>query len=167
MQKIILRPATEEDAEFLFEMMQNKEFQKYFPSNLIAESLEDQKKKLRHLITQMKNDNGYYFIIYFGEQKTGIIDLYKIDRRNARAGIGYGIAKQYWQKGIATKAVKTALNFAKTKQKLHGLNACIDPKNIASKKVLRKCGFNKIGLAKEYDFEKGKYADRELYWKIL
>ena len=165
--QITLKQAAIEDTEFLFEMMQDKEFQKYFPSNLVAESIEEQKKKLRHLIAQMKNNNGYYFIIYRGEQKTGIIDLYKIDKRNNRAGIGYGIAKQYWGKGIATKAVKTALKFAKTKQKLHGLNACINPKNTASKKVLKKCGFKKIGLAKEYDLEKGKYEDRELYWKIL
>jgi len=165
--KVTLREATMEDAEFIYALTKDPDYQKYFPSNLIALDLEDQKRKLRHHIAQMQNQNGYYFIILFGKLPVGILDLYKIDRKNKRAAIGYGIEKNYWGKGIATSAVKAALKFSKEKQKLHAISAYIYPKNTASQKVLKKCNFIKIGTLKEYDYEKGKYEDQVLYWKIL
>ncbi|MFA6064571.1 MAG: GNAT family N-acetyltransferase [archaeon] len=165
--KVSLREATIDDSEFVYALTKDKDYQKYFPSNLIATDLEDQKRKLRHFVAQMQNQNGYYFIILFGKEKAGILDLYKIDRKNNRAAIGYGIDKKYWGKGIATTALKEAMKYSKEKQKLHALAAYIHPKNIASQKVMKKCKFKKVGTLKDYDFEKGKYEDQVLYWKIL
>jgi len=165
--KVTLREAQMEDAPFLFEMTQDEDYSKYFPSNLIATDLEDQKRKLRHYIAQMKNNNGAYFVILFGKEQAGIIDLYKIDKRNKRAGIGYGLAKEYRGKGITKKAVKEAIKYAKQKLKLHALESTAHPKNISSQKVLIHCGFKKVGVMKDYYFEKEKFEDRVLYWKIL
>ena len=166
MQKITLQKATHEDALFLFEMMQDAEYQKYYPSSLVAQNLEEQKKSLNHYIAQMNKEISYYFIIYVGKEKAGLLDIYKIDKRNHRSGIGYGITKKYWGKGVATKAVKEATKFAK-KIGIHALEASAHPKNKASQKVLLKNGFKKIGLIKDYYFENGKYEDRLLFWKIL
>jgi len=165
--KVSLKVATMDDSEFVYSIMTSKEYKQYFPLNLIATNLEDQKRKLRHLIAQMQNGNGAYFIILFGKEKVGILDLYKIDRKNKRAAIGYGLDKNYWGKGIATTALKKALLYAKEKEKIHALSAYVHPKNTASQKVLKKSGFKKVGTLKDYDFENGKYKDQALYWKIL
>ena len=166
MQKVTLKEVKEEDSEFVYTIMQDKDYQKYFPASCISDTLEEQKKALRHRIAQAKKGLSYYFIINSGKERTGVIDLYKIDKKNNRCAVGYGISKEYWGKGIATKAVKEAIKIAKEKG-LHALEASAHPKNKASQKVLLKNGFKKIGLIKDYYFEKGKYEDRLLYWKIL
>jgi ribosomal-protein-alanine N-acetyltransferase len=165
--KITLREATIADAEFLVSMMNDKEFKKYFPSSLISKTVEEEKKRLNHFIANSKNGTGCYFIIMQGKERVGMADIYKIDKRNNRSGIGYGILKEYWGKGIATKATKHLLYFAKKELKLHAIEATADPKNVGSQKVLEKNGFKKIGLIKDYYFENNKYKDRLLYWKIL
>ena len=55
--------------------------------------------------------------------------------------IGYGIMEQYQDHGYATEAVKAISNWAFQEPKIFSIEAEIDSKNIASKKVLEKCGF--------------------------
>jgi RimJ/RimL family protein N-acetyltransferase len=60
---------------------------------------------------------------------------------NGIVEIGYGILKKYQGKGYATEAVKAISNWAFQKSKIFSIEAETDDKNIASKKVLEKCGF--------------------------
>ena len=55
--------------------------------------------------------------------------------------IGYGIMEQYQEHGYATEAVKAISAWAFQEPKVTAIEAEIDNKNIASKKVLEKCGF--------------------------
>lgn len=55
--------------------------------------------------------------------------------------IGYGIIEKYQEHGYATEAVKAISNWAFQEPKVTAIEAEIDDKNIASKKVLEKCGF--------------------------
>jgi len=166
MEKIRLRNAEENDAEFIYNLTKEKKFSEYYLGRLIAKSLKEQKDKIQKFNKLAEKGLRYYFVIMRGKEKVGIVDLYKISLQDKRLTIGYGISEKYQGKGIATEAAKQALKFAK-KKGLHGCEAIIDPKNIASKKVLEKNGFKKIGLIKDYYFEENKYWDIELYWKIL
>ncbi len=60
---------------------------------------------------------------------------------NGTVEIGYGILEKYQGKGYATEAVKAISNWAFQEPKVTAIEAEIDDKNIASKKVLEKCGF--------------------------
>ncbi len=60
---------------------------------------------------------------------------------NGIVEIGYGIMEQYQEHGYATEAVKAISNWAFQEPKISSIEAEIDSKNIASKKVLEKCGF--------------------------
>ncbi len=51
--------------------------------------------------------------------------------------VGYWIGKEYWGKGIATKALVLFLDLVKTRP----LYAHVVKHNIASRRVLEKCGF--------------------------
>lgn len=55
--------------------------------------------------------------------------------------IGYGIVEKYQEHGYATEAVKAISSWAFQEPKVSAIEAEIDDKNIASKKVLEKCGF--------------------------
>ena len=67
--------------------------------------------------------------------------------------IGYGIIGKYQEHGYATEAVKAISNWAFQEPKVIAIEAETDDNNIASKKVLEKCGFIFIG-------QKGKEGPR-------
>ena len=60
---------------------------------------------------------------------------------NGVVEIGYGITEQYQEHGYATEAVKAISHWAFQEPKVTAIEAEINDKNIASKKVLEKCGF--------------------------
>lgn len=60
---------------------------------------------------------------------------------NGMVEIGYGILEKYQGKGYATEAVKAISNWAFQEPKVISIEAETDKKNIASKKILEKCGF--------------------------
>ncbi len=58
--------------------------------------------------------------------------------------VGYWIGKEYWGKGIATKALTIFLEIVKTRP----LYAHVAKHNAASLRVLQKCGFAVCGEAR-------------------
>jgi RimJ/RimL family protein N-acetyltransferase len=79
------------------------------------------------------------------------------------AGVGYWLAKPFWNKNIMTAAVSVACQFAIKRWKLVRISAPVFDGNLASMKVLEKCGFEFEGLMRGYFFKDGRYIDARLY----
>ncbi len=60
---------------------------------------------------------------------------------NGVTEIGYGIQDEYQGHGYATEAVKAITDWAFQTQRVTSIEAEIDANNLASKRVLEKCGF--------------------------
>ncbi|VVB74995.1 Acetyltransferase (GNAT) domain protein [uncultured archaeon] len=165
--KLSLQTAAEEDAEFICKMMLNKEYQKHYLERLLHKSVEEAKIKIRESERDAKKGKGFFFIVLLGKKKIGVLDIYKINSKDKRASIGYGIMNEEWGKGLGTKICALGVKYAKNNLKLHTLEATADPNNEASRKVLEKNGFVLLGTVKDYYFDRGKYTDRDLYWKVL
>lgn len=65
------------------------------------------------------------------------------------AEIGYGISDEYQNKGYATEAVNAVLSWAFRNPNVTAVEAETDPENIASQRVLEKCGFKPNGQTGE------------------
>ena len=61
--------------------------------------------------------------------------------------VGYWIGREFWGKGIATESLKQFLDVVKTRP----LFAHVARHNVASRRVLEKCGFSIIGEDKFLD----------------
>ncbi len=105
---------------------------------------------LKAAYTQMLNgclenpEQWKWYAIWMIELKDGthVGELcFKGLNSNGMAEIGYGILEKYQGKGYATEAVKAISNWAFQEPKVSVIEAEIDNKNIASRKVLEKCGF--------------------------
>jgi RimJ/RimL family protein N-acetyltransferase len=75
--------------------------------------------------------------------------------------VGYWLGKEYWGKGIASTALAQFLEFIETRP----LYAHVAKHNIASKRVLEKCGFNVA--AEDTFFSKIFGEDIEEYILVL
>ena len=81
-----------------------------------------------------------------------------------RAYLGYAVSREYWSRGVATVAVKLAVDQVfKNYPDLVRLQAYVDVENQASQSVLDKCGFVKEGLLRKYSNVKGQTKDVFVY----
>ncbi|EXB63472.1 putative N-acetyltransferase YoaA [Morus notabilis] len=81
-----------------------------------------------------------------------------------RAEIGYSVGSAYWNKGIATYAVKLVANAIFWEwPHLERLEALVDVENVASQRVLEKAGFERDGVLKKYYILKGNTRDMVMY----
>ena len=97
------------------------------------------------------------------ETNTVIGMMAVFDIQNSRMGdIGYRIHPEYWNRGITTEALKEVVRFIFEKTEIERLNGRADVRNIASNKVMERCGFVKEGTIRQ-----GKmvsvYCDYNIY----
>lgn len=80
--------------------------------------------------------------------------------------LGYKLDKEYINKGYMTQAVEKAIDIAFEEYKLHRIEANIMPRNIRSRKVVEKLGFENEGLSKKYLKINGVWEDHMHYVKL-
>jgi ribosomal-protein-alanine N-acetyltransferase len=54
--------------------------------------------------------------------------------------IGYGIAKEYWGRGLTTEAAAATIRYGFEELKLNQIVAVAMPENIASRRIMEKIG---------------------------
>ena len=90
----------------------------------------------------------------------GCIDLFDIDPFHRRAGVGILIAdKENRKNGFGTEALLLLLNYAFKKLDFHQLFANIAADNVSSLEMFRKCGFDMVGIKKEWLNTNGSWSD--------
>jgi ribosomal-protein-alanine N-acetyltransferase len=98
----------------------------------------------------------------------GTISLTAIERGVFQNGrFGYSIDGDHQRKGVMTAKLREAMTFGFNEQKLHRLEANIMPHNEASRRVLQKCGFTKIGYSPKYLKINGRWEDHEMYMILV
>ena len=125
--------------------------------------------KLKKDITKKKNN--YHFVAIDKEKNkiVGLIELSfkKIGRKRHRANFGWGVHPDYQKKGVGTKLLKTALQFAK-KKGFKRAESEMAIKNESSVKLAKKFGFKIEGIKKKAILtDEGKYIDTYIVGKIL
>lgn len=93
----------------------------------------------------------------------GTCTLFRIDRGNRRAEIGYALARAHWGQGYMHEALGVFLQYALTTLNLHRVEADIDPRNAASARTLERQGFKDEGLLRERWIVGGEVCDTAFY----
>jgi RimJ/RimL family protein N-acetyltransferase len=83
--------------------------------------------------------------------------------KSHRAEIGYWLAKPYWGKGIMTAVVKRICRHAFEEFGLLRITAHVFSHNVASARVLEKCGFQPEGFLQKHFLKDGKFIDARLF----
>ncbi|WP_026705820.1 GNAT family N-acetyltransferase [Flavobacterium soli] len=163
-ERLLLRRLDSSDVNEIFELRSNPETMKYIPRPLVKNH-EDALKHFKTIDDAINNNLGINWAVTLkGNPKLlGIMGFYRIQPENFRAEIGYMILPEFNGKGIVSEAIPRILEYGFTTMKLHSVEAVIDPDNIASERVLKKCNFEKEAHFKENEYFDGKFWDSVVY----
>lgn len=127
-------------------------------------TLEFQTNKYKTYKVLNSVDKEYKFVILAEDLVVGIISLTAIERGVFQNGrFGYSIDKEHAGQGVMTAAINALVRYAFTELFLHRLEANIMPRNIRSKRVLEKCGFQKFGFSPKYLLINNTWEDHDNY----
>lgn len=119
-------------------------------------------------IEQLKAGSGIPFVIVKSETIIGRINLTGIVRGPFQsANVGYWVDKEHVGQGLASAALENIISYSIRDLGLHRLQAGTLLHNLGSQKVLRKAGFEPIGIAKKYLKIAGTWQDHLLFQRIL
>jgi ribosomal-protein-alanine N-acetyltransferase len=108
------------------------------------------------------------WVLLHGDRVIGVMTLSGTVRGpSLSAHLGYWVDREFNGRGIGTAAVGFAVEAARSDLRLHRLQAATLPHNAASQKVLKRSGFEEIGLAPAYLKIAGSWQDHVLYQRIL
>jgi RimJ/RimL family protein N-acetyltransferase len=109
----------------------------------------------------------YFFAIEYKDEYVGNISLVPCqDIYRQSAEIGYFIGEPYWNKGIVTKAVTMITEYGFSELGIVRIHTGIFEYNIASVRVLEKCGFTKEGVFRKSITKQGQLWDELRYAKL-
>lgn len=123
-------------------------------------------RRVRAYNLQRNNGSGKtYFLFNQAEnQLIGGISLTRISYGITRSAmLGYWMGVDHAGKGYMRKCVPALLNFAFTELKLNRVEAACIPHNQTSINLLKKCGFQEEGYARQYLEINGKREDHILF----
>ena len=98
--------------------------------------------------------NAFRFVIIMNSKIVGGIGLERHDK--SLFDLGYWIARRYWNKGIATEAVFTIIDFAHEQLAASGVTASCHETNQRSRKLLLKANFSRVGAGLRFSTVLGK-----------
>jgi ribosomal-protein-alanine N-acetyltransferase len=107
------------------------------------------------------------FALEYGGEVVGGVGFH-LGRDIARlsAEMGYWLGEEFWGRGLATRAVTAASEWAFDNYKLARVFAFVFAHNVASIRVLEKAGFEREGLLRRSAIKNGVVIDQILYAKV-
>ncbi|WP_346884835.1 GNAT family protein [Clostridium sp. UBA4395] len=167
--KISIRVLNSDDARDLLEYYtRNKDFLSKFEPHRDEEfyTVEVQKQSLIENYKEFIKGEGAHFGIYKAEKMIGRIRIYNIVHGVFKSAfIGYSMDEQYQGNGYMKEAVSLVVTYAYEELGLHRIEATTLVDNEKSQRVLKACGFNELGICKEYLHINGKWRDHVIFYK--
>jgi len=113
-----------------------------FVPDEVFETVEEAEKTIEFLMSVYDSESGPFVhpVLLKDGKNIGYVQLVPIDEEFE---IGYHIAKDYTNNGYATEAVKSFLDYMMKKKNLNKVYGICLSENLASKRVMEKCGFIK------------------------
>jgi len=165
-QRVRLTPLTKEWVDRLVHWRSQPEAQRHQPITALG-------RERLHRYLQSRNpgelaelaDRDYIFIIVDEVKGEGVgwLTLEIMSRRHSLARIGYTIAREYWEQGYATAAVRAITHRLFTETPIERIEADCSVDNPASRRVLEKCGFRYVGLKRKYLVIQGNRIDHHYF----
>ncbi|HEY8479178.1 MAG TPA: GNAT family protein [Spirillospora sp.] len=130
-------------------------------------TVEGQRDNLRALVEAHAAEEMWPGVILVDGEIAGRITLNNVLRGPLQSCfVGYWVARAHAGRGVATEALRQALDVAFGELRLHRVEAFTRVDNHASQKVLRRNGFTLVGTARRHIHLDGRWHDERLYERL-
>lgn len=163
-QRLHLRKMEVSDSHSLFKIWSDPDVTKFM--NISSFTHEVQAKEMIEKLEELAQASKairFSMIEQESNEIIGTCGFNSIDFENAKAEIGYDIAKAYWGMGYATEGIFALLNYSFETLELNRIEAKVEPANVNSIKVLKKLNFTFEGTLRQYEKSKGNFIDINIY----
>ncbi|EOA32250.1 hypothetical protein CARUB_v10015517mg [Capsella rubella] len=160
--RIFLRPFKASDAEDVFKWASEDDVTRYLRWDSVK-TLEEAEQHIlnkaiphpwRRSISLLQDGRSIGYVSVKPDSGDG----------RCRADLAYAVGKEFWGRGIATAAVRMAVEQAfEDFPEVVRIQAVVEVENKASQRVSEKVGFRKEGLLEKYGLSKGVIKDMFLY----
>jgi RimJ/RimL family protein N-acetyltransferase len=146
----VIRNVAEADIPIFFEHQRDPEATRMalFPAR-------DEEAFTAHWQKILASDGVTKTVLFEGEVAGNIV----IFDRDGKRLVGYWIGREFWGKGLATRALAELL----TEETERPLHAYVATSNLGSVRVLEKCGFTLVSRDTEFDETLGEEIEEALY----
>lgn len=160
-ERLILRPLTEQDAEFILELLNDPSFIRNIGDRKVR-TVEGARVYIRNGPVASYAKYGFGLCLVELKETSESIGMCGLIKRETLhdVDIGYAFLPRYWSKGYAIESARAVKKFARDVIGLRRLVAIVDPQNTGSIRVLEKIGmtFEKMVKLAEDDIELKLFA---------
>lgn len=162
--RLRLRPYRADDDEAMFALYSDPRVMRYwsFPSWVEVAQARGYLEKARAGM-----DSGEIFPWAIADRASdrliGALTLHSLHVEQLRAEVGYSLSPDYQGRGLAAEALRCGLAHAFDVLGLVRVEADIDPRNVASWRLLEKIGFVREGLLRQRWRVNGEVCDSAFY----
>lgn len=153
-----------EDAAHLAEALNNKKVQDNLRDGLPYPYTTADAEEFISAMHNTDETQTFAFAITVGDKAVGSIGAFRQSNIHARtAEAGYYIAEPYWGQGIATSAMRQLCSYLFENTDMVRIYAEPFAHNIASCRILEKCGFECEGTLRKNAEKNGVIVDMKMY----
>jgi [ribosomal protein S5]-alanine N-acetyltransferase len=160
--RVALRALNSGDKESIFALFSDSEAMRYWSYPPYTE-LSQAEQRLEKDVAGVEKGEWLPWGVALGETLIGTVTLHDLNPEQGRAELGYMLGRKYWGRGLAREAATLAIDHAFGTLGLRRLEADIDPRNVASAKLLERLGFQKEGVLRERWRVGEEISDTALY----
>ena len=162
--RLRLRQLRASDVGDLFAIFSDPEVMRYW-SHAPFRSMQQAKWYLRDIDAGRINQTHYQWgIALNGDDRViGTTTLFALNPKHRRAEIGYAVKGSQWRKGYAREALSALINHAFGRLEYRRLEADIDPRNTASRRLVETLGFRLEGELRERWLVEGDIQHSAIY----
>ena len=149
-QRVKIRWLNDADLPALFKIFSDSEVTRYWSSPPFQQR-DDAGKLLDDIRSLFQSRTLFQWGVARVEDDAviGTCTLARLDADHRTAEVGFALARDCWGRGYMKEALPLLIDFAFSRLGLRRLEADVDPRNIASLRLLERFGFKREGLLRE------------------
>ena len=161
--RLWLRQATQDDVEAVFAVFSDPKVTQFHDLDTFV-YLDEASRIIERRAKGFKSGSGIRWAIVHRQNNSliGSCGFTWHDEANA-AEVGYELKSEFWRQGIMSEALSAILQYGFSSRKIEFVIAQVMLKNVASKRLLEKLGFQSLGILNKHGFWKGKHHDLEQF----
>jgi RimJ/RimL family protein N-acetyltransferase len=162
--RLLLRPLTATDNHALLGIFSDPQTMRYFSCAPWTE-LAQADESLANTARDYHNGSALRLAITLAGsgELLGSCTLFALHPANRRCELGYILGRPHWGHGYMTEALTALLNYGFTALELNRIEADIDPRNVASARLLQRLAFRREGYMRERWIVNGEVCDTEYF----